>query len=120
VVEISFIGSSPETIIIPQMEVTSPSVELVNRLFEVIAGSGNNLDNINLHPLIMLGSGFYQYNGSLTTPPCTEGVKWFIQATPVPVQQSQVEYFRTYIGGFPGNARDTQPLNARRIAYYVD
>jgi carbonic anhydrase len=53
---------------------------------------------------------FYSYEGSLTTPPCTEKVKFFIL-------KSQVNIAREQVGAFPfkKNARPVQPLNDRLI-----
>ena len=53
---------------------------------------------------------FYSYEGSLTTPPCTEKVKFFILKT-------QVNIAREQVGAFPfkKNARPVQPLNDRLI-----
>ena len=53
---------------------------------------------------------FYSYEGSLTTPPCTEGVRFFILKTPVNVSREQVIGFP-----FKRNARPVQPLNDRVI-----
>lgn len=53
---------------------------------------------------------FYSYEGSLTTPPCTEGVTFFILQTAVSLSKAQVEEFP-----FKMNARPTQPLNGRKI-----
>ena len=53
---------------------------------------------------------FFSYEGSLTTPPCTEGVTFFILQTAVSLSKAQVEEFP-----FKMNARPTQPLNGRKI-----
>lgn len=55
----------------------------------------------------------YRFNGSLTTPPCTEGVRWFVLKEPVSVSKAQVRTF-TKVMGHPNN-RPVQPLNARQI-----
>ena len=47
-------------------------------------------------------------------------MQWVVQATPVSVKQSQIDAFWSHIGGYPGNARDIQPLNARTITFNVD
>jgi carbonic anhydrase len=54
---------------------------------------------------------FYSYEGSLTTPPCTEGVRFFILKSHVNVSREQVEAFP-----FKKNARPIQPQNGRAIA----
>ena len=54
---------------------------------------------------------FYSYEGSLTTPPCTEGVRFFILKSQVNVSREQVEAFP-----FKKNARPVQPQNGRAIA----
>jgi carbonic anhydrase len=53
---------------------------------------------------------FYSYEGSLTTPPCTEGVRFFILKTTVNVAKEQVAAFP-----FKRNARPVQELNGREI-----
>lgn len=54
----------------------------------------------------------YRYAGSLTTPPCSEGVSWLLMKTPISVSQSQVAMFRKL---FDFNSRYTQPLNGRDV-----
>jgi carbonic anhydrase len=54
----------------------------------------------------------YRYDGSLTTPPCSEGVKWLVMATPVALSKGQIAAFRAIIHD---NNRPTQPLNGRKI-----
>ncbi|MFT7823314.1 MAG: carbonic anhydrase [Sulfurimonas sp.] len=56
---------------------------------------------------------YYRFNGSLTTPPCTEGVRWLVLKTPVNVSRAQVEQF-AHAMHHPNN-RPIQPLNARVI-----
>jgi carbonic anhydrase len=52
----------------------------------------------------------YSYEGSLTTPPCTEGVNFYILKTTVDIAKKQVADFP-----FKRNARPVQPLNGRKI-----
>jgi carbonic anhydrase len=54
----------------------------------------------------------YQYAGSLTTPPCTEGVQWLVSTVPVQMSPAQVDAFSA---AYSGNDRPTQPLNGRKI-----
>lgn len=53
---------------------------------------------------------YYSYPGSLTTPPCSEGVSWFVMAQAVDVSVEQIEAFRAIV---TPNARPVQPLNGR-------
>jgi carbonic anhydrase len=55
---------------------------------------------------------YYTYAGSLTTPPCTEGVQFFILKQPVTLSAEQLAAFRRL---YPMNARPLQPLNERVI-----
>jgi carbonic anhydrase len=54
----------------------------------------------------------YRYNGSLTTPPCTEGVKWVVLTTPIALDAAQIQAFTRLM---LGNSRPVQPLNGRTI-----
>jgi len=55
---------------------------------------------------------FYHYSGSLTTPPCTEGVEWIVMRTHRTASAEQIETFRRH---YLGNNRPVQPLNGRVI-----
>lgn len=58
-------------------------------------------------------STFYFYEGSLTTPPCTEKVKWFILKEPLTVSEEQIKVLQN---SMPiDNFRDIQPINERKI-----
>jgi len=57
-------------------------------------------------------SGAFRYEGSLTTPPCSETVHWTVMAAPQSASSSQIAAFSTL---FPWNARPVQPLNRRYV-----
>ena len=54
----------------------------------------------------------YRYDGSLTTPPCSEGVKWFVLTTPIELSEAQIAAFTTIVHD---NNRPVQPLNRRQL-----
>ena len=56
---------------------------------------------------------YFGYDGSLTTPPCSEGVRWIVMQSVGTVSEAQVERLRTLTGG-PNN-RPVQPLGNREI-----
>jgi carbonic anhydrase len=70
------------------------------------------VDKVKFDPssLVPAALTHYNYEGSLTTPPCTEGVNFYILKTPVDISKKQVMDFP-----FKRNARPVQPLNGRKI-----
>jgi carbonic anhydrase len=65
---------------------------------------------VNAGDLLPADREYYRYNGSLTTPPCTEGVKWLVMASPVELSASQIAAFQSL---YNDNYRPVQPLNER-------
>lgn len=63
--------------------------------------------------LLPEGRDYYRFNGSLTTPPCTEGVIWLVMKTPVSASTEQIAALAEALGG-PNN-RPVQPRNARVV-----
>lgn len=57
-----------------------------------------------------LTRGLYRYEGSLTTPPCSEVVDWYVLDMPIQVAATDIDAFRSR---FPMNARPLQALNRR-------
>jgi len=56
---------------------------------------------------------YYAYGGSLTTPPCSEGVAWIILKTPIEASAEQIARFKERVGA--NTNRPVQPHNARLI-----
>jgi len=58
---------------------------------------------------------FWTYDGSLTTPPCSEGVLWHVIETPGQLSEEQFEALLNLRPKTTANNRNTQPLNGRRV-----
>jgi len=56
--------------------------------------------------------GYYAFQGSLTTPPCSEEVRWLVLKHPVRIATSEIAAFGKL---YSMNARPTQPLNDRLV-----
>ena len=69
--------------------------------------------SINAADLLPTDRSYYRFAGSLTTPPCSEGVKWMVMKTPTEVSDNQLAKFTQIIGA---NARPVQALNSRTLA----
>jgi len=63
--------------------------------------------------LLPVDRDYYRFDGSLTTPPCSEGVRWLVMKTPVPVSENQIESL-VHVLHHPNN-RPIQPINARTV-----
>jgi carbonic anhydrase len=55
---------------------------------------------------------YFNFSGSLTTPPCSEGVNWMVVADPIEISPAQAKAFQTI---FAMNARPIQPVNGRVV-----
>ena len=67
---------------------------------------------LNAAELLPSNHGYYAFEGSLTTPPCSEHVRWFVLKSAVELSAAQIEQF---VARYPMNARPVQPLNGRII-----
>ena len=67
---------------------------------------------VNATALLPTEQMIYRYNGSLTTPPCSEGVLWSVMETPVEMSAEQIAAFTAI---FEGTNRPVQPLNDRDL-----
>ena len=84
------------------------------------AGETRNIENVNIDLQLMLSptgtaqtvSDYYRYDGSLTTPPCSEEVQWIVLTTPIEMSEAQIAAFKAIIHN---NNRPVQPLNGRKL-----
>jgi len=67
---------------------------------------------INVADLLPDDKSYYTFAGSLTTPPCSEEVTWFVLKHPTSISSDEIARFAK---SYPMNARPTQPLNGREI-----
>lgn len=69
---------------------------------------------INVNDLLPENADYYSFTGSLTTPPCTEGVKWMVLQAPVSISPAQIAKFRSFFSDHE-TKRPIQPLNDRVV-----
>ena len=67
---------------------------------------------IDLTQLLPANRGYYTFQGSLTTPPCSENVTWFVLKHPVTISDAEIVRFSNL---YSNDARPTQPLNGRVV-----
>lgn len=77
----------------------------------------HNPTNLVFDPKKLLPKGtgsskFYTYSGSLTTPPCTEGVNWYMYEKPITMSEAQLVKLKSF---YDGNDRHLQDLNGREL-----
>jgi carbonic anhydrase len=75
---------------------------------EEVSGVQINPDGL----LPRVTGSYYMYTGSLTAPPCTEGVIWFVLKNPIEMSTGQINAFAKL---YPDDARPVQPLNHRVV-----
>ena len=123
--ELAVVGIFVESSSLPQ--------PLIDEVIETAAGVGEEVPMpyaesplellLDLEPPRATVDRYYEYSGSLTTPPCTEGVRWIVFEDIHVIDLATVDYFRDVVSGFPGydgyrkNNRPTQPLNGRTIEH---
>jgi carbonic anhydrase len=89
---------------------------LIQEIWDAVSGEAGlaaaHTGEIDPEDLLPANRDYYRYAGSLTTPPCTEGVRWHVLEEPVDLSAAQVDEFRAI---FPHNARPLQFLNGRPV-----
>ena len=100
-----FIKEGPENPLLATIWNNLPSEEGVKKV-----------DDVTLNALDILPSkrSYYSYIGSLTTPPCAEGVNWYVMDTLIEASEEQMNKF---IDMYTVNARPIQPINGRQVEH---
>jgi carbonic anhydrase len=94
----------------PELQTIIDHLPMADGKEHVVAGV-----KINPKDIFPLDNDYYSFSGSLTTPPCTEGLQWIVMAGTINASPAQIATIRKALGG--SNARAVQPLNNRVIAY---
>lgn len=76
------------------------------------AGKVDLAGGMNVANLLPTNRGYWAFEGSLTTPPCSEEVQWHVLKEPVEMSKEQLAAFKKL---YPMNARPVQPLNGRTL-----
>ncbi|WP_332875684.1 carbonic anhydrase [Massilia sp. S19_KUP03_FR1] len=75
-------------------------------------GTQRALASFNPADVLPADHAYFKFRGSLTTPPCTDGVRWQVLREPVEISRAQLAAFRKL---YRMNARPEQPLNGRVV-----
>lgn len=93
-----------------------PNAELTELLAQLPQKAGESIKlktRFTPNELMPTNPQYYRYSGSLTTPPCSEGIRWIVMKSPLQVSAEQVQAITTAIGGH--NSRPIQPLHGRSV-----
>ena len=96
-------------------ELGEPS-SLVQTILDAAPPAGETISEritLSASACVPSGTAYYSYDGSKTTPPCDEGVNWFVMREPGTISQEQVAALLALSGG-PNN-RPVQPVGSRAI-----
>ena len=77
-------------------------------------GKEEEIPGVAINPAGLLphDTAYYTYMGSVTAPPCTEDVVWFVLKTPMDISPEQIDAFAKF---YPHDVRPPQPLNGRVV-----
>lgn len=92
--------------------------QFINSFLEDVPTEEESIDKTNQIMVSELSNHetqHFMYEGSFTTPPCTEGVKWIIASTPLQVSKEQIAKF---LGAEGQNARITHELFDRQVEVF--
>ena len=90
------------------------AIEQLWKYMPKAAGKAREISGVAFDPagLLPRNTAYYTYMGSISAPPCTEGVKWFVLKTPVSISRTQINAFARL---YPHDVRPIQPLDGRIV-----
>ncbi|RCV31579.1 hypothetical protein SETIT_6G189000v2 [Setaria italica] len=97
-----------------------PFLKSLQPAIERLRGKEEPIGKVNPNHVGLTGSSYFRYMGSLTTPPCTEGIIWTVIPTLRLVASDQLDLLREAVDdGFEMNARPLQDVNHRTIWFSI-
>ena len=105
---------------------TNPLIESL-KFAQTVEGATITVDNVALSDFLATAdfSEYWSYPGSLTVPPCVEGIKWTVIKKILPISDAQLNAFNQFFSDNEafanglGNNRLIQPLKARTL-YFIE
>jgi carbonic anhydrase len=92
----------------------SPQLEHAWKMMPTAVDQSANLTvPVDIKSMLPKKFNYFRFSGSLTTPPCSEGVSWMVLDTPVTASAEQIKQFSSVVHHH--NNRPIQPLNGRII-----
>jgi carbonic anhydrase len=93
----------------------NPTLDKIEKEFPLEHNKAKDLNfsKESLGEILPKDKDYYKFMGSLTTPPCSEDVKWFVFKNPVTASKEQIEAMHKQIN--KENNRPIQPTNGREI-----
>ena len=85
---------------------------LLDNAPETVDASHISQEEVNIADALPASQEYITYAGSLTTPPCSENVRWIVMTQPVTASAEQLQAFESLIGK---NARPVQDQNGREL-----
>lgn len=85
-----------------------------SRVLNDFSHEEQEIAHVDINPAGLLPNNvaYYTYMGSLSAPPCTEGIRWYVLKTPVEISAKQIAAFAKL---YPHDVRPLQPLNGRVV-----
>jgi carbonic anhydrase len=96
-----------------QGDANSAMADLWKQIPKKVGDKYSLSSKVNVSNLLPENKDYYRFNGSLTTPPCTEGVVWLVMKNSVSVSKQQIETFSNVM--HHANNRPVQGINARPV-----
>ncbi|MDY5184612.1 carbonic anhydrase family protein [Helicobacter trogontum] len=91
---------------------SNPIIDMLVKNLPTQPDKANFIANVDVHQLLPSDLASYQFDGSLTMPPCSQGVRWIVLKQTMTITQSQVDSMRDITGV---NSRPTQEIFNRLI-----
>lgn len=90
---------------------------LAGEVLEALEDAHNGeIEREDIAVMLPSNKSYHHYLGSLTTPPLTENVEWYVMDTPITLSKAQIAGFNAR---YSHNNRKIQPLNGRPLVHYV-